>query len=145
MTSAVLWTLPVPSTALLGSGVAFEIRVKRELALHFAYEAQDDSRREEAIVFQGVEAFKCTYYHARDASMRDAYDKLVDRGSTPWLEEVRANLKRNGDEPGGVLHLMINFDDGPAYEVVCRCFRAEEKTRVESHGGPERKRAPQPG
>jgi hypothetical protein len=127
VTTKVLWTLPVPSTALLGSGPAFEIRPKRDAAIRFAYEAEDDSRKAEALVFHGVEAFKCTYYLARDASMREAYDKLVDRGPSAWLEEVSANLNKNGADAQGLMHLMINFDDGPAYEVVCRSFGVEKE------------------
>lgn len=127
MDSNVKWTLPVPSTALLDGGAVFEKRLGRELALRFAYEAADDSRREEALVFQGVEAFKCTYYRARDNSVHDAYDTLVDRGWSAWLKEVSANLKKNGGDAQGLVHLMIDFDDGPAYEVVCRSFRVEGK------------------
>lgn len=96
------------------------------MALRFSYESEDDERRTSAVVFQGVEAFKCTYYYARDASMLDAYDKLVEKGSSAWLEEIRANLKRNGGEPHPLVHLMIGFDDGPTYEIVCRSFRVEE-------------------
>ncbi len=84
-------------------------------------------RRSSAVVFQGVEAFKCTYYRARDASMLEAYDKLVDRGPSGWLEELCANLRKNGGEAQGLVHLMIGFDDGPTYEVVCRSFRVEDK------------------
>jgi hypothetical protein len=58
--------------------------------------------------------------------MLEAYDKLVDRGLSAWLEEVQANLKQNGGEAQGLVHLMMNFDDGPTYEVVCRSFRVEE-------------------
>jgi hypothetical protein len=127
MTAKVLWTLPAPSTALLGSGPVLEIRPKRDVAISFAYEANDDSHCTNCLVFHGVEAFKCTYYLARDASMLEAYDKLVDRGPGAWLQEVCANLKKNGGEAQGLIHLMINFDDGPAYEVVCRSFHIEEK------------------
>ncbi len=127
MTVKALWTLPVPSTALLGSGPVFEIRPKRDLAIRFAYEASDDSRRTEALVLHGVEAFKCTYYRARDAFMREAYDRLIDRGQSAWLQEVGANLERNGGEARGLVHLMINFDDGPCYEAVCRSFEVEDK------------------
>jgi hypothetical protein len=125
MTSTTLWTLPVPSTALLGGGPVFEVRPKREVALRFSYEGEDDARRSGTVVFQGVEAFKCTYYRARDGSMHEVYDKLVDRGSSTWLEEVRANLRKNGGDAEGLVQMMMNFDDGPAYEVVCRSFRIE--------------------
>jgi hypothetical protein len=62
--------------------------------------------------------------------MHEAYDKLVDRGSSAWLEEVRANLKKNGGDADGLVHLMVNFDDGPAYEVLCRSFRIEDGPQV---------------
>src|ERR1700733_10915926 len=95
MTSNVQWTLPVPSTALLGSGPVFEIRLGRDVVLRFSYEAEDDTRRTSSLVFQGVEAFKCTYFCARDESTLEAYDRLVDRGKSAWLDEVIANLKKN--------------------------------------------------
>jgi hypothetical protein len=102
------------------------MRLGREVALRLSYEAEDDELRTSAIVFQGVEAFKCTYYRARDASMLEAYDTLVDRGPSAWLREVCVNLRENGGDQQGLSHLMIDFDDGPTYEVVCRGFRIEE-------------------
>jgi hypothetical protein len=120
------WILPVPSTALLDGGVALEKRLGREVALRFSYESTDDSVRVGAAVFQGVEAFKCTYMGALDPSMLKAYDRLLDRGSTPWLQEVSANLKRGRLNTDGLVHLMITFDDGPCYEFVCRSFLVEE-------------------
>jgi hypothetical protein len=59
--------------------------------------------------------------------MLEAYDQLVDRGPSVWLDEVSVNLKRNGAQAQGLKHLMINFDDGPAYEVVCLSFRVEDQ------------------
>ena len=123
-----LWELPVPSTALLEGGAVFEKRLGREVALRFAYEAEDEARRESAVVFEGVEAFKCTYYRAGDESMLEAYDRLLDRGSTVWLNELKGNLQRRGGRSDELVHLMINFDDGPCYEVVCRSFKVENQT-----------------
>jgi hypothetical protein len=60
MTPNVQWTFPVPSTALLDGGPVFEKRLGREVALRFSYEGTDDERRTSAVVFRGVEAFKCT-------------------------------------------------------------------------------------
>jgi hypothetical protein len=62
--------------------------------------------------------------------MLEAYDKLVDRAPSAWLDEVCANLRTNGTngaQAQGLRHLMINFDDGPAYEVVCRSFCVEDQ------------------
>lgn len=121
-----IWTLPVPSTALENGGPKLETRPRRVVAILFAYESEDGGRQHEsAIVFEGVEAYKVTYYDARDPSTLEAYDRLVDRGPTPWLSELSANLKRTGARADGLAHLMINFDDGPCYEVVCRSHRLE--------------------
>jgi hypothetical protein len=127
--STIIWELPVPSTSLLGSGPMFEMRAGRELAIRFAYELEETSVGE-VLVLQGVEAFKCTYYLARDASIREGYDRLVDRGQTNWLAEVCGSLRCNGGEPSGLVHMMINFDDGPCYEFLCRSFRVERQWNI---------------
>ena len=132
MSTSVLWTLPVASTALEAGGPAFEIRPVRTVAVRYQYEAEGGSLVVEAVVFQGVEAFKATHYHARDASMLEAYDRLVDRGSTGWLADVRASLSRHRDPSEGLMHLMINFDDGPCYEILCRSFRVESASSANS-------------
>jgi hypothetical protein len=122
-----LWQLPVPSTALLGDPV-FEIRLRREVALRMSYET-DEGERVVALVFDGVEALKVTYYRARGDGMREAYDRLVDQGQTAWLGEISGNLKQHGGDAIGLAHLMINFDDGPCYEVICRSHRLESTTK----------------
>ena len=122
---AVLWSLPVPSTSLLDGGPMLEKRLGRELAIKFSYETEEGPNESRALVFRGVEAFKCTYLGARSAAMLTAYDTLVDCGVTSWLTELRENLVRAGADVGELQHMMINFDDGPAYEVVCRSFSTE--------------------
>jgi hypothetical protein len=77
----------------------------------------------EEIIFEGVEAYKSTYYHARDKSMSMAYDKLINCGTTEWLKQVINNLKGHDEYKEELLHMMINFDDGPCYEILCRKFR----------------------
>lgn len=125
MTTA-LWKLPVPSTALLDGGPVFEKRLGREVAIRLRHEADDADAVTTVLVFEGVEAFKCTYYKACDRSMLEAYDRLVDRGRTGWLDELVANLSRAGANSDGLVHTMITFDDGPCYEIVCRTFRVED-------------------
>jgi hypothetical protein len=117
-----LWELPVPSTAILGSGPRFEKRQGRVCALVFDIEEKDDQTASIQIVFTGVEAFKCTYFNACEVDALKAYDKLVDRGRTEWLANVEHNLTRMADAASGLAHLMIYFDDGPCYEFVCRGF-----------------------
>ena len=57
----VLWTLPVPSTALLNA-VKFEMLARRNCSLACEYEAEDDSVVLLKLIFSGVESFKCTHY-----------------------------------------------------------------------------------
>ncbi len=38
-------------------------------------------------------------------------------------------MKKSGADAQGLVHLLINFDDGPAYEVVCRSFGVEGEAR----------------
>jgi len=130
-----LWHLPVPSTALLDGGPVFEKRARREVALRMSYET-DDGEQVVALVFEGVEAFKVTYDRARGDSMLEAYDLLADQGQTSWLSEVSGNLKQHGGDVVGLAHLIINFDDGPCYEVICRSRRLEpEPPAISDHAG----------
>jgi hypothetical protein len=125
--SKTLWQLPVPSTALLDGGPVFEKRPRREVALRMSYDA-DEGVQQVTLIFDGVEALKITYYRARGDWMLEAYDHLVDQGLTPWLGEVSANLKQHGGDAIGLIHMVINFDDGPCYEVLCRSHRIEGAT-----------------
>jgi len=126
-----IWTLPVPSTALL-HGCSFQKLPRRACALSCEYEADDDQIVSLKLLFEGVEAFKCTYMHACTVEMiSTAYDKVVDLGSSEWLNEVREQLASHPDMDRGVeelRHLMIYFDDGPCYEFICRTFRVEESS-----------------
>jgi hypothetical protein len=127
----ILWELPVPSTALEDGGPKLVMFPRREFALRMSYEESDEDRLV-TLVFEHVEAFKVTYYHARSTAMLDAYDRLVDLGHTNWLIEISANLDGHGESPIGLLHLMINFDHGPCYETVCRSHRLEIASGVRS-------------
>lgn len=123
----ILWTLPVPSTALL-NGCTFEKLPRRACALTYEYEGEGDSVISLRLVFDGVEAFKCTYGEACTLEMiRTAYDRVVDLGSSEWLSAVREQVASYGDRKVEELkHLMIYVDDGPCYEFICRIFRVEE-------------------
>jgi hypothetical protein len=77
----VVWTLPFLSSGL--RGVDFQKLVGRSCALTF-----DDSENSPVrLVFEGVEAFKCTYHNACSREMVATYDKLTDLGRTQWLSE----------------------------------------------------------
>jgi hypothetical protein len=120
-----LWKLPVPATSLV-RGPDFSALPKRQCEISFYIEKDDGDLSRIGILFDGVEAFKCTYLTSCSAEMfNTAYAKLVCLGVTPWLGEI-LNTFRNGNQPGTELrHLMICFDDGPCYEIICLGF--EEK------------------
>ncbi len=125
-----LWTLPIASSALLG-GVAFQKLGGRSCALLCEYEDDNDLIVSLKLLFDGIEAFRCTYHGACTAEMiSTAYDKVVDAGSTAWLAAIREQLVSYGSQNVSELkHLMIYFDDGPCYEFICRSFRAEKAAR----------------
>jgi hypothetical protein len=120
-----VWKLPVPSTSLMGGGVVFEKRLGREIALRFEIEGDSGELEAEWLVFSGVEAFKCTYGRACSEWMLGAYDQLMDVTNSPWLHDVAAQLARSGPVTPALRHLVIYFDDGPCYEVLCTVFRSE--------------------
>jgi len=91
------------------------------------YEDDDDNVVSLKMLFDGVEAFKCTYYMACTLNMSSmAYDRVVDLGPTEWLTQIQSQLVESQEDATGLRHLMICFDDGPCYEFICRSFRAEE-------------------
>lgn len=122
-----LWTLPVASTALL-NGTTFQKLSRRACALLCDYEDDSDKVVSLKLLFDGVEAFKCTYQGACTPEMiRDCYDKVVDAGASEWLRSVQGQLISYGSQSVNELrHLMIYFDDGPCYEFICRTFHVEE-------------------
>ena len=122
-----LWELPVPSTALT-RGPNFRELAKRNCELEYYVETEDGGDRREAVIFEGVEAYKCTYLTALTVEMiKTAYDKIVRISPSQWLAEVKRsnalfyqNLPQAPKEPQ---HLMICFDDGPCYEFICIDFK----------------------
>lgn len=124
MNSVVLWQLPVPATALM-EGPRLNVRLGRDVSIEFSLESDDGDPIPHALVFTGVEAFKCTYYQSRDPSTLEAYGRIIDRGRTAWLVELSSLLTSKRASAEGLIHMMIDFDDGPAYEFVCRGFRFE--------------------
>lgn len=122
----ILYTLPTPSTAL--SRCSLEKLPKRACAVLCEYEDDSGGTIELQLLFEGVEAFKCTYLGACTVEMiRNAYDKVVDVGSSEWLSSVQGQLISYGSQSVDKLkHLMIYFDDGPCYEFICCSFRVEE-------------------
>jgi hypothetical protein len=121
--SEILWKLPVPATALLRSPV-FRSLPKRQCELSFDIEA-DDGETRVGLLFEGVEAYKCTYLTSISAEMfNTAYGKLVKLGATAWLNAAMKVYSKPSQAPGELQHLMICFDDGPCYEFICTSFKA---------------------
>ncbi len=121
-----LWVMPVPPSALQG-GPTFASLGKRACELAFLIE-RDDGVQKIGLIFEGVEAYKCTYMTSRSVEMIDAaYGKLVRLGATEWLTEVAkisADYYNNAKQaPRNLQHLMICFDDGPCYEIICVGFK----------------------
>lgn len=51
-----------------------------------------------------------------------AYGRLVSLDSN-WLDEVRKTGKKSPEAVESLRHLMITFDDGPCYELICRSWK----------------------
>lgn len=131
-----LWKLPVPASALL-TGPTFRDLGRHQCELSFYIEGESGEERRVALLFEGVEAYKCTYLAALSPNMINlAYGKLVRLGMTPWLREVLQLYKeyysRRKRTQNELQHLMICFDDGPCYEVICVSFRELNSEEVVS-------------
>jgi hypothetical protein len=120
-----LWTLPQPSSALLHGGAFFEVLLGRRCQLWMAFEAEDGEEERFQLILSGVEAYKCTYlYGCTREQVAGAYDRLIDRGRSEWLEATAAAVRDRGlmTEADRLKHLVIYFDDGPCYEFLCSSF-----------------------
>lgn len=123
-----LWKIPVSPTSLLTEPV-FAPMAKGQCEISFDIEGEDGEPKRIALLFEGVEAVKCTYLTSCSAEMFEiAYGKLVQLGMTPWLAKLREHYGKYCETvrsmPRDLSHLMICFDDGPCYEIICVGFRA---------------------
>jgi hypothetical protein len=118
-----MWRLPVPASSLV-RGPSFHAMPKRECSIGYSVEGVDGAPVDECLIFQGVEAFKCTYLTSCNAAMFTiAYGKLVSLQQSPWLAEVLETYSKAPGEHRQLLHLVICFDDGPCYEFICANFK----------------------
>lgn len=122
-----LWEMPVPASALT-RGPSFSELPRRQCELAFHVETSDGSEERVVLIFEGVEAYKCTYMMSLDVRMIEwAYGKIAHLRDAPWFEDVRTSYTRycqNAQKEAlDLQHLMICFDDGPCYEFVCGGFR----------------------
>ena len=125
-----LHTIAMPSSWMSRGGPKFKMELGRLCTISIYFD--ETSNYSAVLEFDGVEAYKCTYYMAIDVSLIEAaYDKVVDLGETQWLAHVRGNLERSKWEDrrwgrARLRHLAVMFDDGPAWEFICRTFSVQE-------------------
>lgn len=122
-----LWQLPVPASALL-SGPEFAELPRRICELKLSIEGDDGSPCVLTLRFDAVEAYKCTFLTSCTAEMFNlAYGKLVSLDGN-WLDEVRRAGKKDQANIAALQHLMITFDDGPCYEIICRSWSVDSQS-----------------
>jgi hypothetical protein len=126
-----LWKLPVPATSII-KGPFLKVLPKRQYEISFSVEARDGGEKTESLLFDEVEAFKCTHLNSLGSigqdMRRQSYGTVISISESPWLQETKqcytdycisARLT-----PKDLQHLMITFDDGPCYEFICAGFKA---------------------
>ncbi|TAM81700.1 MAG: hypothetical protein EPN47_13260 [Acidobacteria bacterium] len=122
--------MSVPVASII-KGPFLKVLPKRQCEISFSIEASDGGEKVEGLLFEAVEAFKCTYLPSLGSTSQDlrrqSYGALISVGESPWLEEVK---KSYGDYcssarlvPKELHHLMITFDDGPCCEFICGAFK----------------------
>ena len=105
---------------------------KRQCEISFSVEAKDGGQKMEALLFDEVEAFKCTHLKSLCSVGQDlrrqSYGTVISIFESPWLQEVKqcyidycASARLT---PKELQHFMITFDDGPCYEFICGAFKA---------------------
>lgn len=126
-----LWKLPVPATAII-QGPFFKVLEKRQCEITFSIEAEDGGEQKEGLIFEGVQAFKCTCLASLGSIdqqlFKQAYANLICLEGDPWFAGVERAYKEYHacmlTRPKALQHLMICFDDGPCYEIICERFNA---------------------
>ena len=123
--TAVPWKLPVSSTSFLYDA-KFQMEAQHYCTISCFFEVGDDVATLR-LVFGGCEGFRTTYMAACGSDIiKSAYDKVTDMGETSWLNEVRAACARRVPDSSLLRHLAVYFDDGPAYEFICRAFSVND-------------------
>jgi len=114
-----LWAFPVPATKVM-KGPFFVPSSRRECEISFIIEAEDDTLRRVALLFEGVEAYKCTYLTSISAEMfNTAYARIVRLDESYWMTQILKVYGSPKYHRPELQHLMVCFDDGPCYEVIC--------------------------
>jgi len=121
-----LWQLEPKSTPI-HKGPSFTQELGRLCVLSFVVE-REDTYPTVRLLFDGVEAYKCTHLTSLKRDMLVAYERVVRLYETPWLLDMSSNYKpqRGNHVKEDLMHLMICFDDGPCYEFICTKFSSSE-------------------
>lgn len=119
-----VWKSPVPSTAYL-RGVDVQFGLGREIALIYEFEGAGGTVRKGGISFLDVVSYRTTYLYAlRAEAFQQAYDKVVDMGTSPELRDLFEVLRANGRSTE-VRHNRICFDDGPCFDFFAGAFKVQ--------------------
>jgi hypothetical protein len=119
--SNIIWQSPVPSSGFL-RGVSVQLRPRREIALAFEFEDANEEMHSGELVFSEVVHYRTTYMPALRADViREAYDRVVDVGTSPELLEVVAAMEANR-RTTEVRHYRVCFDDGPCFDFIAAAF-----------------------
>jgi hypothetical protein len=126
----ILWKMPVAATAII-QGPFFKVLLKRRCEISFTIEAQNGGEEEKALLFEGVETFRCTHLASLGSIdhelFQQAYGTLISLEKSLWLDEIKKAYTeyhaRMPTPPKLLHHLMICFDDGPCYEIIGEGFK----------------------
>lgn len=130
-----LWEIPVPPTQVEATRIEqLPKRLTRLVISLVVLKDNVDVIEYHDLSFEGTELFMCTYLTSLTLEMiRSAYGKLVDLGCTELRTEIAARMQKRTagrSQASGIRHLMICFDDGPCYEVVCTSFSHLKRSNV---------------
>lgn len=131
-----LWEIPVPPNLVETTTIEQLPKRVTRLAISLVTLKDDvDVIEYHDLHFEGTELFICTYLTSLTPEMaQSAYGRLVDLGCTDLRMQVSARIQQSSAarfQKRDIRHLMICFDDGPCYEILCTGFSHSRR----SHAG----------
>jgi len=122
----VLYKLPFPSSSRT-TGPNLTALPRRQCEISYYVESEGGDQKV-SLLFEGVEAYRCTYMSAcSPEAITRTYDQLVRFDGSTWLAKVASSYDlyhRGKQDARRLSHLAIYFDDGPCYEIICTGFRS---------------------
>jgi len=88
------------------------------------YENKEGDIEKIQISFEGVQVYKCTFITFVTLFHISAYAKIVSVEDSDWLKTLGPPHMPylSAQQAAELKHLMIFFDDGPCYEIICHSF-----------------------